>query len=230
MSVEEKYTVEFTEDGCAILRMKNGQNRLNVMTLMAINKALDKVEQNSSCRVLITTGEGKFYSNGLDLDWLKANPERVPEFNVLLIDSMWRLMHFPLPTVAAINGHSFAGGGFLAICHDYRVMRSDRGWISWNETLINLRIRGPMQEILHLKLDSRAIRESVVYAKRITGPEAVSLGIVDSVTSADRLISEAKSLGFGALGKNNIDRDMLKTMKQDTFPRKEFGVEIPSKM
>ena len=45
-------------------------------------------------------------------------------------------------------GHCFAGGAFVAICHDYRVMRSDRGWISWNETLIHLRISDPLIEIL----------------------------------------------------------------------------------
>ena len=70
------------------------------------------------------------------------------------------------------------------------------------------------------KLDNHAIRESVVYAKRITGPEAKKLGMVDSCTSMENLMAEAKSLGFGALGKNNIDRDMLRTMKQDMFPRR----------
>lgn len=50
--------------------------------------------------------------------------------------------------IPQISGHAFAGGAFIAICHDYRVMRSDRGWISWNETLISARIPVPLIEIL----------------------------------------------------------------------------------
>ncbi|KAK3085597.1 hypothetical protein FSP39_005925 [Pinctada imbricata] len=222
MSLEDKYQVSFHDDGCAVLTMKNGQNRFNLTTLRIINKALDQVERNQSCRILVTTGDpgGRFYSNGIDLDWLMSDPSHMAEFTALLLDTMWRVMHFPIPTVCAINGHAFAGGAFLALCHDYRIMRSDKGWISWNETLIQYRIPESLKEVITTKIDSRAIRESVIYAKRITGPEAVSLGIIDCVTSPDKLISEAKSLGFGAIGKNNIDRDMLRTMKQDLFPRK----------
>ena len=71
-----------------------------------------------------------------------------------------------------------------------------------------------------MKLHSRAIRESVVFAKRVTGPEAKEMGIIDSCASIDNLINAAKNLGFGALGKNDIDREILKTMKQDMFPRR----------
>ena len=64
-----------------------------------------------------------------------------------------------------------------------------------------------------------------MYAKRITGPDAKELEIVDSCTAIDNLITEAKSLGFGALGQNNIDREMLRTMKQDMFPKRVSNVD-----
>ncbi|XP_062581606.1 uncharacterized protein LOC134243364, partial [Saccostrea cucullata] len=136
-------TVEFHDDGCALLRMKNGQNRWNLTTLNQLNNALDEVERLVIASILVTTGEGKFYSNGLDLDWVNSigrSSDAGRQFLADLHDTLWRIMHFPIPTVAAINGHCFAAGAFLALCHDYRVMRSDRGWISWNETLISLRI------------------------------------------------------------------------------------------
>ena len=46
------------------------------------------------------------------------------------------------------KGHTFAGGAFMAMCHDYRVMRSDRGWISWNETHLKMPIGDALMEIL----------------------------------------------------------------------------------
>lgn len=42
-------------------------------------------------------------------------------------------MTFPLITIAAINGHCFAGGMLLALCCDYRLMTTGRGWMSMNE-------------------------------------------------------------------------------------------------
>lgn len=213
-------TVEFYDDGCALLTMRNGQNRLNLTTLNQFNDALDEVERNEDTRILVTTGEGRFYSNGIDLEWMMSeNNDVKKKFFLTLYDTLWRVMHFPMPTVAAINGHSFAGGAFLALCHDYRVMRSDRGWITWNEVLLGSRFPAPLHDFLHLKLSPEALRESVIFAKRITGPEAVNLKIVDGVASESSLISESKKLGFQALGKNVINRADLHIMKKDLMPR-----------
>ncbi|XP_061189926.1 uncharacterized protein LOC133197747 isoform X2 [Saccostrea echinata] len=215
-------TVEFHNDGCALIRMQNGQNRWNLTTLSQLNNALDEVERNKSASILVTTGEGKFYSNGIDLDWLNStgrSSDAGRQFYTVLLDTLWRVMHFPIPTVAAINGHCFAGGAFLALCHDYRVMRSDRGWISWNETLISLRITDSLSEILERKLNIEALRESVIFAKRLTGPEALKLKIVDGIEIESNLISVSKAIGFKALGNNVIQRIDLQNMKKDMIPR-----------
>ncbi|XP_061189927.1 uncharacterized protein LOC133197747 isoform X3 [Saccostrea echinata] len=213
-------TVEFHNDGCALIRMQNGQNRWNLTTLSQLNNALDEVERNKSASILVTTGEGKFYSNGIDLDWLNSigrSSDAGRQFDTVIRDTLWRVMHFPMPTVAAINGHCFAGGAFLALCHDYRVMRSDRGWISWNETLISLRITDSL--ILERKLNIEALRESVIFAKRLTGPEALKLKIVDGIEIESNLISVSKAIGFKALGNNVIQRIDLQNMKKDMIPR-----------
>ena len=52
-----------------ILRMQAGENRFNGPFLDALHGALDEVEASSGDAALVTTGEGKFYSNGLDLAW-----------------------------------------------------------------------------------------------------------------------------------------------------------------
>ncbi|XP_021352902.1 enoyl-CoA delta isomerase 1, peroxisomal-like, partial [Mizuhopecten yessoensis] len=97
-------TVEFTQDRFAIVRMRNGQNRLNLIFLDSLNQALNEVERNTDCKALITTGEGKFYSNGFDLDWMMSqDSETVVRFDKAIENTMWRVLHFPLPTVAAIN-------------------------------------------------------------------------------------------------------------------------------
>ncbi|XP_060084633.1 uncharacterized protein LOC132563889 [Ylistrum balloti] len=214
-------TLEFTGDGFAIVRMRNGQNRLNSTFLGSLNQALDEVERNKECKALITTGEGKFYSNGIDLDWLMGQDgATVDRFSKTLENTLWRVMHFPLPTVAAINGHAFAGGAFLAMSHDYRVMRSDRGWISWNETHLKMRFGDMLLDLLSKKvLAMKSIREAVLFGKRVTAGEAKELFLVDAMTDISDLIPKAKQMAFEALGPNGIDRDMLQRMKQDLYVR-----------
>ena len=65
--------------------------------------------RNPDIRALITTGEGRFFCNGIDLNWLKflkqSAPEKIVPFrNKLLNELSARLLTFPIPTIAAING------------------------------------------------------------------------------------------------------------------------------
>lgn len=74
-------------------------------------------------------------------------------------------------------------------------------------------------DIFRHKLNAEALRESVMFAKRITGPEAVRLKIVDATAAESDLISKSKSVGFEALGSNVIQRSDLHNMKKDLIPR-----------
>src|SRR3954463_3515242 len=111
-----------------VLRMRDGENRFNRTSIDELHAALDEVEGTEGPAALVTTGEGKFFSNGLDLDWLMSGAEGTEGF----IDEVHRLpgrgLGFGAVTVAAVNGHAFAGGGMLAVAHDYVVMREDRGF------------------------------------------------------------------------------------------------------
>merc|ERR1719244_1708925 len=110
--------------------MSKKDNRINATFLKEFNALLDAVEESKTCKGLITTGEGKFYSNGIDLEWcmqLKTKEEGVAylqDLNKFLL----RIVMFPMPTLAMINGHSFAGGAMIASAHDLRVMNTDKGW------------------------------------------------------------------------------------------------------
>jgi enoyl-CoA hydratase/carnithine racemase len=57
-----------------ILRMSAGENRFNPDTLDAIESVLDELERSEDPGALVLTGEGKFFSNGLDLEWMGAAP------------------------------------------------------------------------------------------------------------------------------------------------------------
>src|SRR5699024_12687842 len=104
------------------------ENRFPPEWLDSVHAALDELEATSGPAALITTGAGKFYSNGLDLDWLGENADQLDAY-VGRVESLFaRVLTLPVPTVAAVHGHAFGAGAMFAMAHDWRVMRDDRGY------------------------------------------------------------------------------------------------------
>lgn len=141
---------------------------------------------------------------------------------------LWRIAHFPIPTVAAINGHAFGVGAFIVLSHDYRVMRSDKGWISMNEVKINVKIQPSTIDLIRYKLPiGRAKTDGVIYGKRLSGNQALELKIVDAVADGDNLIKQAKILLNSVLDAGSMNRQSLREMKMNVYSRHESG---PSKL
>lgn len=157
-------------------------NRLTTALCQALLTALDLIELSPAALppgvVVTTSALPKFYSNGLDLAHAAA---RGP---IYWTASLWalyrRLLAFPMPTVAWLNGHAFAGGLMLAMHHDYRVMRADRGFACLNELEFGAPLKPAMSAIFRVKVpDPRVYRAMVLEAKRFGGVEAARVGIVD---------------------------------------------------
>src|SRR5689334_13950442 len=114
------------QDGVHVLTLGDDENRFSPDWLTAVEDALDEVV--AAPAPLVTLGEGKQYSSGLDLDWLGQNPDQFAPY-VARVEALFaRVLTLPVPTVAAVNGHAFGAGAMLAIGHDWRVMREDRGF------------------------------------------------------------------------------------------------------
>ncbi|MDP6978110.1 MAG: hypothetical protein QF570_05835 [Myxococcota bacterium] len=62
-----------------VLRMQGGENRFNGEAIAARNAALDEAETTEGPKALVTTGTGKFYSNGLDLDYMQSDAPGGPQ-------------------------------------------------------------------------------------------------------------------------------------------------------
>src|SRR6185369_13502310 len=152
---------------------------------------------------LVTVGEDKFYSNGLDLTWLTGEgAAEGPTFLRAFIAFLGRVLALPLPTVAALNGHAFAGGGMLALAHDFRVMRADRGFFCLPEVDIGLPFAPGMSALIQAKLDPAVARELMLTGQRIGGSEALALRVVDEAVGADQLLAAAIARAEALAAKN----------------------------
>ncbi len=192
--------IENAGSGVFVLRFENGENRFSPEFLQGVNKALDEVA--GEARAVVTTGEGKFYSNGLDLDWLSANGDKgdwyVGEIHALFA----RFLEHDLPAVAAVNGHAFAGGGMLALSHDFTVMREDRGWFCLPEVDINIPFTPRMAALIQAKLSTETAHEAMLTGRRYTGPEALAAGIVHRTAPEDAVLKTAIELAATLAGKD----------------------------
>ncbi|MCC5034344.1 enoyl-CoA hydratase/isomerase family protein [Streptomyces sp. WAC 00631] len=179
------------QDDVFILDIGDTENRFHPDWIASVNAALDEVEKADGPRALVTAATGKFFSNGLDLDWLFANPEQHRDYVVSVHELLARMLSLPVITVAALQGHTFAAGAMLSLAHDFRVMRADRGFWCLPEADINIPFTPGMSALIQARLTPQAAHESMTTARRYGGGDALAAGIVDRAVDEDAVRTTA---------------------------------------
>lgn len=187
-------------DKIAVLTLGDDENRFSPDWLDAVNAALDEVEKDG--QALVTTGVGKFYTNGLDLDWLMANGERTQWYVNRVQQLFGRVLTLPVPTVAAVNGHAFGAGSMLAVAHDYRVMRDDRGYFCFPEVDIRIPFTAGMAALIQAKLLPQTAVTAMTTGHRYGGQEALAAALVDDVAAEAEVVNAAVAKVQPLLGKD----------------------------
>lgn len=185
----------------AVLTMTNGdENRFHPDFLAAFRAALDELEGDRRVKALVVTGgHPKFFSNGLDLDYLMGHIGDEPALVACMaaVNGLFeRVTLYPKPMIAALNGHTFAAGFFLAAHMDFRFMREDRGWICLPEVDINIPLLPGMIGVCQAVLPPASFQRLYYTGARVTGPEAAALGFVSATYPEAELLP--KSVAFAA--------------------------------
>ena len=204
--------LEITND-IAVLNLGGDENRFSPDWLDAVNGFLDRVESGEA-KALVTTGDGKFYSNGLDLDWLGAHSDQGDWYIDQVHQLLARVLVAPVPTVAAVNGHAFGAGSMLAIAHDFRIMRADRGYFCFPEVDIHIPFSPGMAAIIQAKLTPAAAVEAMTTGRRYGGADAEAIGLVTASAPEDKVTSAAVDLVTPLTGK---DPGTLQAIKSTMF-------------
>jgi len=188
----------------------------------------NKDEGKGSLIIVGRKDQDKFFSNGLDFE--KATKD--PNFFQLIFDPMLiRLLTFPIPTVAAINGHCYAGGLMLSLVCDYRVMvdgSSRNAWLCMNEVHFGAPWPWSFTAILKAKIGNHALQRKIALeGHRFTPQEALADGILDHVVQggAPEVLAKAEEVadkfsinaagGVWGLIKANVYNDVLETVRKD---------------
>ncbi|GAB0135049.1 hypothetical protein EsDP_00003401 [Epichloe bromicola] len=203
-------------------------NRLTTAFCRSLLQALDIIEFGGHAPgvVVTTSGIPKFYSNGLDLE----HAINTDGFWQLLYDVWVRFLTYPMPTVALLNGHTFAGGLMLSQAHDYRLAPSPKGFLCLNEVLFGAPLKPPMAAIFRHRLAPQTCRTLALEGRRFTGQQAVEVGLADATASslddclafiAERQLAEKPKAGVYGVIKTELHKDLLRELRKEGVDREE---------
>lgn len=187
--------VEVSEkDGIATVTISRGKvNAINVVMVEQIQEALSGIEANERVRAVILTGRGKFFTFGFDIpEFMTFSREEFSRYLFKFTDLYAHIFIFPKPVIAALNGHTIAGGCMIASACDYRLMVKGKAKISLNEITFGSSVFAGNTAILKYCVGTVNAQDILYSGKMYTADEALELGLVNMVTSEDDLLIEAE--------------------------------------
>jgi enoyl-CoA hydratase/carnithine racemase len=195
-----------------VLTLDEDDNRFNPAWVHAFVGFLDQVEAQPGPRALVTAGVGKFWSNGLDLAWIIAHPHETPALMTAVHEMFARVVSAPFPTVVALQGHAFAAGAMLALAHDIRIMREDRGFVCLPEVDIKIPFTPGMNALVRSRLSPQVAHLAMNFGMRFGGAEARDRGIVDETTTEALVLPRAIERAAGLAEKDAKTLGAIKSM------------------
>jgi Delta3-Delta2-enoyl-CoA isomerase len=202
------------DDAIFVLDLGDGENRFNPDSLDALEGYLDQIEAATTPRALVTAATGKIWSNGLDLEWMAAHGDQAMPFITRIHALLARVLELSVPSVAALQGHTFAAGAMFALAHDQRVMRADRGFFCLPEIDINIPFTPGMSALIAARLPAGTAHESMTTGRRYGGSDAAVAGIVDDAIGETDVLPRAIERAASLADKNP---DTLRTIKQRLY-------------
>jgi enoyl-CoA hydratase/carnithine racemase len=157
--------------------MNNGENRFNMTFIHEFLNALDDIEQKTDADALVVrSAHDKIFCNGIDLDWLMTvaqagDKQGIKDFCSTLNRLLRRILLYPMPTIAAITGHAFAGGAIMTCCFDFRFMRSDRGYFCFPEVDLGIPFWPGMVAMVKKAIPAYKLDEMYYLGTRLTGSQ-----------------------------------------------------------
>jgi len=214
-TVRSSAVIDIEREGdVAVVRWRDGENRFNRASVTRWHEVLDELEATQGALAVVVVGEDRFFSNGLDLEGFAADPAGTGAVVDDVHRLFGRLLLFPAYTVAALNGHTFAGGAMLACCADLRVMRQERGYWCLPEADLGLPLTDAMFAAVTSRLPVAVAAEAMNSARRYTADEALAVGIVDLAVPEAQVLPAAIERAASVAAK---DRKVITQHKRMLF-------------
>jgi Delta3-Delta2-enoyl-CoA isomerase len=161
------------------------------------------IETDETVRAVILTGQGKFFTFGFDIpEFLSYSKETFSRYLRKFSRLITYMFTYPKPIIAALNGHTIAGGCMLACACDCRLMVAGKARISLNEINFGSSVFAGSIAMLKYWVGEKNAQEVLYSGKMYSAEEAAKLGLVNRVTTEEDLPSEALRVALDLGGKD----------------------------
>lgn len=191
------WMIERKHDHVAVVTMNtNKVNAQNQAFFDDLHAAFDRLEKEFSECAVVLTGTGKVFTAGLDLDhhfalFARRNLKEIDAWFSAYRATNLRLFTFPRPTVAAINGHAYAGGFITAIECDHRIAATGALQFALNEVPIGIPMPAVYCEIIKHAIGTRAAAELTLFGQVYDLATAIRMDVVQKTVAPETLIDAA---------------------------------------
>ena len=206
-------------DGIAIATLNNGKaNCLDREMLETIGRIVDEA-QSTNASALMLTGYDRFFSAGLDLVTLIAFDRDEMREHIRGFDAtMHRLLTWPRPVFAAVNGHAIAGGCVLAMMADERMMAMGKLKTGLKEAQLGVGLPQLTVRTLREKLPASSFVPVALEGRLFSPEEALHLGIVDELVAPEDLADRAFQRCAELAAIPSVAWAQIKLERYATFP------------
>ena len=183
--------------GKITINREKALNALNSQVLDELNETLDSVNLDE-IRCLILTGAGaKSFVAGADIAEMSTLTKAEGEaFGKKGNDVFRKLETFPIPVIAAVNGFALGGGCEIAMSCDIRIC-SDNAVFGQPEVGLGITPGfGGTQRLARL-VGAGMAKQMIYTARNIKADEALRIGLVNAVYSAEELMAQAEKMAAG---------------------------------
>ncbi len=208
------------QDRLATITLDRGRsNPINHQMIKELAACIKDLEEDDTIGGVILTGKEGFFSSGVDLiEAYDYNEAEVREFWIDFLTLQNTLAAFSKPMVAAISGHSPAGGCVMAICCDYRVMAEGKFIIGLNEVQVGIIVPASIFNLYAFWIGQRKAYQYLIEGKLLNVNEALGDGLIDEVCPAENVLAQAEKkarayMQFNPVtwsqGKLNLRKELL---------------------
>ena len=177
-------------DFVALLEIQRGPNNFFDQALIAsIADALDDLDEDSNCRVVVLASQGKHFCAGANFGSSSERAERSergPEQGNPLYREAVRLFRNKKQVIAAVQGAAVGGGFGLAMFADFRVACPEARFTA-NFVKLGFTPGFGLTHTLPRIVGQQVAADIFYTGRRLTGEQAQTLGIVDRLVPQDQV-------------------------------------------
>ncbi len=177
------HTTSIADDIATVTLSRGKVNAINEAFADELKNRFKELAGDPRVRAVVLTGQGQFFSFGLDIpEFLGYSKPDFLRFVEKFADLYTSVFLCKKPVLAALNGHTIAGGCMLASACDYRIMLSGKARISLNEITFGSSLFPGSVDMLQYCVGARNAETIAYTGAMYSAEQAKQIGLVDEVT------------------------------------------------